>query len=100
MIQSIPSMERKVSMQSGMTSACGRVVQRCEEILRSSSYYPLRSLTCEFHEGVLSVYGVVPTYYLMQLAQALLCNLENVKEINNQVVVAQQWNQRRWQPMQ
>jgi hypothetical protein len=37
---------------------------------------------------------------LMQLAQALLCNLENVKEINNQVVVAQQWNQRRWQPMQ
>ncbi len=66
---------------------CGWIVERCEAVLRDSSHHSLRRLKCDFAEGVLSLHGVVPTYYLRQLAQALLANLENVKEINNKVVV-------------
>ena len=63
------------------------VVQRCELALRGSSYHALRRLTCAFHEGVLSIRGVVPTFYLKQMAQALLIALDGVEEISNQVVV-------------
>jgi hypothetical protein len=80
-----------IAIQRVMTSACGSVVERCHAVLHDSSHYPLRALRCEFHEGVLSLHGVVPTYYLRQLAQALLSNVENVKEINNKVVVQQRY---------
>ena len=94
MIQSTKSTEPTITIQSGMTSASGCVVRRCEAVLRSSSHYPLRALRCEFHEGVLSVHGIVPTFYLIRLAQALLASFENLSGINNRVVVVPQRNER------
>ena len=84
----LPGSTESTAATPALATAAGSViVQRCEAVLRSSSHGPLRRLTCDFHEGVLSLRGVVPTFYLKQLAQALLGKLAGVEEINNQVVV-------------
>lgn len=39
--------------------------------LKRSPYYSLRRITCEFRNGVLTIQGRVPSYFLKQLALAL-----------------------------
>src|SRR5689334_3622600 len=41
----------------------------------------------EHHEGVLTVRGRVPTFYLKQLLQTVLKRVDGVERINNQVYV-------------
>ena len=64
-----------------------QAVVQAEALLRASPYLPLRNLICEYHEGVLTIRGRVPTFYLKQLAQAYLQKLAIAEEINNQVEV-------------
>jgi len=58
-----------------------------EEILRHSAYLELRNVSCDFHEGVLTLRGKVHSYHLKQMAQTLLCEFEGVLELNNQLDV-------------
>jgi osmotically-inducible protein OsmY len=55
--------------------------------LRRSGYRDLHSISCEFHEGVLTLRGRVSTFYLKQLAQTLIRELDDVAEINNRLEV-------------
>jgi hypothetical protein len=87
MSQLLKTTESKVENLAVTPAVCSVIIERCAAILRGSSHYALRRLRCDFHEGVLSLRGVVPSYYLKQLAQALLGKLAAVEEINNQVVV-------------
>ena len=64
-----------------------QVAAQCEAVLRASAYLPLRKLSCEYHEGVLTIRGQVPTFYLKQLAQNRIQTVFRVEEINNQVDV-------------
>lgn len=61
--------------------------QVAESQLRSSPYPALHGLTCEFSEGVLTLRGRVPTYYLKQIAQAAVLQLDGVSEVVNSVDV-------------
>jgi osmotically-inducible protein OsmY len=63
------------------------VVSSVQALLRQSEYFELRRISCEFHEGVLTLRGRVPSYYLKQLAQALAAEVEGVLELNNQLDV-------------
>lgn len=64
-----------------------QVESQAQTLLRASPFLPLRKLTCEYHEGVLTLRGKVPTFYLKQLAQTRMQELLRVEEINNQVEV-------------
>jgi hypothetical protein len=55
--------------------------------LRRSSYRELHHIFCHFNDGILSLRGRVPSFYLKQLAQTLLNGLEGVWELNNQLKV-------------
>ena len=66
-----------------------QVAQAMEGLLRRSPYFELRSVSCECHEGVLTLQGRVPSYYLKQLAQALLSELPGVAQIDNRVEVVE-----------
>jgi osmotically-inducible protein OsmY len=55
--------------------------------LRESPYSELRSLTCRFHRGVLSLQGSVPTYYLKQVAQTIVRQVAGVHRVDNQLQV-------------
>jgi hypothetical protein len=58
--------------------------------LRRCGYQALGQVCCEFHEetGLLRLHGSVPSYYLKQVALGLVLDLEDVREIDNQIIVA------------
>lgn len=55
--------------------------------LMASKYAPLRGLRCSVSEGVVEISGTVSTYYLKQLAQVAVMELEGVKSVRNLVDV-------------
>jgi hypothetical protein len=54
-----------------------------ELCMRHSGYQELRGVSCDFHEGVLTV----PSYYLKQVAQSLVFDLDGVQELSNRLEV-------------
>jgi osmotically-inducible protein OsmY len=56
--------------------------------LRNSGYHELRHISCEFHEGVLTLRGRVSTFCLKQVAQELIRRLDGAGEVNNRLEVA------------
>ena len=56
--------------------------------LRESAYLDLRYVRCEFRDGVVTLSGQVPTFYLKQVAQTIVGKLEHVEKVVNQLVVA------------
>jgi osmotically-inducible protein OsmY len=47
----------------------------------------LRLVSCDFHEGVLTLRGQVSSFYLKQVAQELIRRLDGAEEINNHLEV-------------
>ncbi len=62
-------------------------IESVERCLRSNSYTALRHLSCEYHNGVLVLKGSVESYYLKQVAQAVVSQLEGVERVDNQLEV-------------
>jgi hypothetical protein len=58
--------------------------------LRESGYGALHGVGCAFESGVLHLRGYVPTYYLKQVAQSLVTDLEGVLQVKNQLEVCSQ----------
>ena len=54
------------------------------EILQENPYHSFRQLECRFHDGVLTVCGSVPSFYLKQVAQTALRDVDGVASIDNQ----------------
>lgn len=71
------------------SDANARVVAAARERLASQcSYaYYFRDVKMHFSEGILTVRGRVPTYYLKQLVQSRLQELPDVLELRNRVNV-------------
>ena len=57
------------------------------EVLRSSSYRPLRELVCQVRDGVVILSGVVSSFFLKQMAQAVVLRLERVERVRNLIEV-------------
>jgi osmotically-inducible protein OsmY len=55
--------------------------------LATSMYVELRTIECQFCRGVLTLTGLVPTFYLKAVITSLAENIEGVSQINNQVEV-------------
>jgi hypothetical protein len=64
-----------------------RIVAAAVGRLRAAGYQGLAEVTCDFHEGVLTLRGRVPTYYMKQVAQTAVRALEEVTEIVNRIEV-------------
>jgi osmotically-inducible protein OsmY len=70
-----------------LAPANSNVAERAESRLRCNSYLALRNVSCEYREGVLTLRGCLPTYYLKQVAQAAVDHLEGVHRIVNEIEV-------------
>jgi hypothetical protein len=57
------------------------------KLLQSSGYAALRRLRCEVTEGVVIVHGVVASYFLKQIAQTLMQQLDGIEMVTNLVEV-------------
>lgn len=64
-----------------------RIADVARERLSGTSYQFLRFVDCCFQNGVLTLRGRVPSFYLKQMAQSLLANIEGVDRIDNRVDV-------------
>jgi osmotically-inducible protein OsmY len=58
-----------------------------QQVLRRSSYFELRDVSCDFSGGILTLRGRVPSYHLKQLAQASVAEVPGVVEVHNRVEV-------------
>jgi CheY-like chemotaxis protein len=63
------------------------VTEAAERLLRRNSYLALKNVVCEFHDGVLTLRGCLPSYHLKQVALAAVSQLEGVQRIENQIEV-------------
>ena len=55
--------------------------------LNRSVYRPVRRVTCEYRDGVLTLRGRVPSFYQMQIALSLLRNVRDQVCIRNRLEV-------------
>ncbi len=63
------------------------VVEGAETRLRSNSYLALKNVSCEFREGVLTLRGCLPSYYLKQMAQTAVARMDGVDRVVNEIEV-------------
>jgi osmotically-inducible protein OsmY len=55
--------------------------------LQSSGYAALRRLQCQVTEGVVIVHGLVTSYFLKQMAQTVIQQLDGIQRVTNLVEV-------------
>jgi osmotically-inducible protein OsmY len=88
--------ERRVAT-TGTTARERRIEEAVEGHLRRSSYLALRDIGCTCREGVVTLRGCLPTYYLKQIAQHVVAELEGVCGIINRIeVLAPSGRNDRW----
>jgi osmotically-inducible protein OsmY len=63
------------------------IAEGAEIRLRCNSYLALKNVSCEYHEGVLTLRGCLPSYYLKQMAQTAVARLDGVQRIVNEIEV-------------
>ncbi len=68
---------------AGSRHICELAVRRLED----KQYPQLRRIHCDYHEGVMTLRGVVSSFHLKQVAQAALVGLDGVEEIANRLEV-------------
>ena len=61
---------------------------RLREELRATGYVALATIECEVVYGEVILHGVVPTYYLKQLAQTIVLNQPDVTRVQNRLQVS------------
>lgn len=64
-----------------------RLASAAEKLLRESSYYPLRNISCDQRNGTLILHGRVRSYYMKQMAQVLIRQINPEKGIDNRIEV-------------
>lgn len=64
-----------------------QIAEGAENSLRHNSYLALKNVRCDYHEGVLTLRGCLPTYYLKQMAQSVVARIEGVQRIVNEIEV-------------
>jgi osmotically-inducible protein OsmY len=73
--------------EAQILSLPAKIKELAERCLRSTSHLALRNLSCDYLDGVLVLRGRLPTYYLKQVAQEVVTQLEGVESIDNQIQV-------------
>ena len=63
------------------------VADQARALLLRNPYLALKNVTCEHQDGVLTLRGCLPSYYLKQIAQTIVANLEGVGRIVNAIEV-------------
>jgi hypothetical protein len=63
------------------------VAERAGQELLRNAYLALKNVTCEYREGVLTLRGCLPSYYLKQVAQTAVGHLDGVRQVVNLIQV-------------
>jgi len=76
------------SHRTGLVHSDQSYVATVRAEFRNSHYVALRCVSCELEDGVLTLTGHVPSYYLKQVAQLLACQRIDARlPVENQLQV-------------
>jgi len=64
-----------------------RIRDLAERCLRRNPYLAIHKISCDYGDGALVLRGFLPTYYLKQVAQEAVAQLEEVGTIHNWIEV-------------
>ena len=64
-----------------------RIEESVQGRLLGSPYLALRNIGCVYRDGILTLRGSLPTYYLKQMAQSVVIETEGVTTVVNQIEV-------------
>ena len=78
--------DQPVSLEAARPSPLG---ERARRRLTQSAYHAVRQVNVEERQGVLTLSGRLPNYYLKQMAQAAVANMEGVRKIINRIDVVE-----------
>jgi osmotically-inducible protein OsmY len=67
---------------------CRQIEAMARADLRRSPYAELWRITCEYHEGILTLRGHVSSFYMKQIAQTIVLRVDGVERVVNRVEVA------------
>lgn len=83
------TMDRRITpdRERAASAAVAGIEDSAEGRLRSSPYLALRDVGCAARDGVVTLRGHLPTYYLKQLAQAVVAEVDGVRAVDNQIAV-------------
>lgn len=87
MLTNTLSFSPSLSHPAKPTVGSQRVAVLAEERLRNARSAELRHVSCLFTDGVLTLRGVVTSYYLKQIAQASVRDLDDVAQVQNLIRV-------------
>ena len=74
------------------------IAEQAADRLLHHPYHALRNVSCEFHEGVLTLRGRLPSYYLKQMAQTAVAHLDGVQQVVNRIEVRPEGRRRAGRP--
>jgi osmotically-inducible protein OsmY len=74
------SASHELRVESPLSARVKRRLQQC-------GYRPVGQISVHEHEGVLTLYGNVASFYLKQIAQETAAKVPGVERINNRVQV-------------
>lgn len=84
---------RNGASRSGAREVAGRehAIERAARAeLRGSSYLAIRDVDCRYDNGVLTLRGRLPSFFLKQMAQSTVARgLRGIATVDNQLEVAQ-----------
>ena len=64
-----------------------RLVHLADAALEETGYAMLRHVNCDFQDGVMILRGNVPSYYLKQVAQTAIQQVDGIRQIDNRLEV-------------
>jgi hypothetical protein len=64
-----------------------QVAEEAQRTLKESPYFALRTLRVDYHEGILTVRGRVPTFYARQVAVETLRRMKSVEQLVDRIEV-------------
>jgi osmotically-inducible protein OsmY len=80
-------MESSAHAGRDQADAGPKISKLAKDRLSTSRYSALGRIACSYRDGVLMLRGCVPSHYLKQLAQELVCQIEGVHSVVNQIEV-------------
>jgi hypothetical protein len=63
------------------------IADEAQRKLNESPYFALRTLRVDYHEGILTVRGRVPTFYARQVAVETLRRVKSVEQLVDRIEV-------------
>ncbi|AGA26841.1 BON domain-containing protein [Singulisphaera acidiphila] len=78
--------DREILALPGVSLGAGLSLE-VERRLRGSGYLALRGVSYEVCAGIVRLRGCLPTYYLKQVAQAIVSEIDDVDQIINQIEI-------------